>query len=408
MAEVRPESRAAGPGIPGQRHRDRERVPENQASCEWAEFFPEYRRILCSHLEHPQEGWRLEAERLGKKMVAAGLGPEALIGLHADVFDRCVPRRGASHEQEKLALEILIEAIMAFTLEYRRLAEWRGQEQERMASHARVLEGLNRDLLAVHQELAKRHEDLRKSHDALGRLAQQKADLLATVTHEIRTPLTSVLGYGEFLEEGTYGPLTPDQAEILHRMMQGGRDVLALINTLLDLSRLESGRLRLDVQAVELPDVIAQAAETVRAQTMRKHQILSTDGVAGTLPPVRGDPLRIFEILMNILGNAVKFTPDGGRIEIGATPREGEVEVWVRDTGPGIDPEFQKQVFEKYTQTRNGARRYGGSGLGLALCRELVTLHGGRIWVESEPGKGATFRFTLPTWSQGETPTGAK
>ena len=104
----------------------------------------------------------------------------------------------------------------------------------------------------------------------------------------------------------------------------------------------------------------------------------------------------MLEILINIVGNAVKFTPDGGHIDIGAAKRNGEIEVWVRDTGPGIDADQIKQLFEKYSQTRSGARRYGGSGLGLALCRELVALHGGRIWVDSVPGEGATFRFTLP------------
>lgn len=381
--------------------------PLGSAAAEWKRFEPDYQRILSSHLAKPEERWRLEAEELGKKMVDAGLGPEVLIALHAEVFDHCVARADLLPEQEKLALEILIEAIMAYTMEYRRLAESRGREQERMTSHARVLEGLNRDLIAVHQELAERHEDLRKSHADLARLAQQKADLLATVTHEIRTPLTSVLGYGEFLEEGTYGDLNPEQADILHRMMQGGRDVLALINTLLDLSRLEAGRLHLDVGPLSLAEAIAQAAETVRAQAMRKRQTVEASEVQPDLPLVRADSLRVLEVLINILGNAVKFTPDDGRIVVGAAPRNGEVEVWVRDTGPGIDPEYQKQVFEKYTQARNGARRFGGSGLGLALCRELVMLHGGRIWVDSEPGKGATFRFTLPRWREEHHESGA-
>lgn len=402
MAEVKANAQSADPCPP----RMTWSGPVGGAA-EWKRFEPDYERILRSHMANPEERWRLEAEDLGKKMVEAGLGPEVLIGLHAEVLDQCVTRAELLPVQEKLALEILIEAIMAYTLEYRRLAESRGREQERMSSHARVLEGLNKDLIAVHQELAERHEDLRKSHADLGRLAQQKADLLATVTHEIRTPLTSVLGYGEFLEEGTYGDLNPEQADILHRMMQGGRDVLALINTLLDLSRLEAGRLHLDIQPLALAEAIAQAAETVRAQAMRKRQILETSEVAPDLPLIRGDSLRVLEVLMNILGNAVKFTPEGGRIVIGAAPRNSDVEIWVRDTGPGIDPEYQKQVFEKYTQARNGARRFGGSGLGLALCRELVALHGGRIWVDSEPGRGATFRFTLPMWKEGHQEPGA-
>ncbi len=369
----------------------------------WAPFDERYTHILRSHLDLPRETWRLEAERLGRRMVASGLGPEDLIGMHAAVVDQCLPALGGRDaRKEKLALEILIEAMMAFALAYYQRALASGKETERLAAHARTLEGLNRDLADVHRELAEKHEDLTRSHEELGRLAQQKSDLLATVTHEIRTPLTSVLGYGEFLEDGTYGDLNPEQADILHRMMQGGRDVLLLINRILDLSRLEAGRLRLDRQVMSLREVAEHAIEAIHAQALRKHLDVAIAGIPADLPPVFADSLRVLEILVNLLGNAVKFTPEGGRIEIGAALRGDEVEVWVSDTGPGIDAEQQKEIFERYAQARHGARRYGSSGLGLALCKELVALHGGRIWVESEPSRGATFRFTLPRYREPE------
>ncbi|MBU6427760.1 MAG: hypothetical protein KGR26_01995 [Cyanobacteria bacterium REEB65] len=354
----------------------------------------EYEQILCVHLVEPAEHWRFSASDLGKRMVARGMGPEMLAAIHGEALRRC--RGGAP----ALANEILLEAMLAFALEYYQRAELHLADKNRLAAHAKTLEGLNRDLLALQEEMSERNEQLRQSHAELGRLAAQKSDLLATVTHEIRTPLTAILGYGEFLEEGTYGELNPEQIEILHRMTQGGKDLLDLVNRILDLSRLEAGRLVLDRQPIHIEEAMAQASEHVRALALRKKLTLMLREIPPNLPLVWGDFLRVVEILQNLLGNAVKFTPEGGTIEVGAKPAGEWVEVWVRDTGPGIMPEEQRRVFEKYTQAAEGARRYGSSGLGLALCRELVNLHGGAIWVESEPARGATFWFTLPIWRE--------
>ncbi|MBI6545764.1 MAG: HAMP domain-containing histidine kinase [Cyanobacteria bacterium NC_groundwater_1444_Ag_S-0.65um_54_12] len=354
----------------------------------------EYGQIICAYLAQPSERWRYEAGALGKQLVALQQGPEVLLKLHTLALQRCPP----SLALQTAPMEILLEAMMAFAMEYYRLAEERKKEQERLTTHARVLENLNRDLMELHHELAEKHEDLQTSHRKLSLLLQQKSDLLATVTHEIRTPLTSILGYGEFLEDGTYGVLNPEQAEVLHRIIQGGKDMLLLIDTILDLSRLEASRLQLDQQSVQLPAIVYHAAEQIRSQAIRKHLALDISNVPATLPAIWADSLRVLEILVNLLGNAVKFTPESGRIEIGAIPKNEWVEVWIRDSGPGIEPEQQRQLFEKYTQASADARRYGGSGLGLALCKELVVLHGGKIWIESEVGKGATFRFTLPVF----------
>ena len=360
----------------------------------------EYERILCGHLAHPAERWRFAAGELGKQMVARGLGPDVLVAVHAEALCSC--RAGVS----ALAGEILLEGMLAFALEYYQLAAARLAERERLGAHARTLEGLNRDLLALGREMAERQEDLQQSHAELGRLSAQKSDLLATVTHEIRTPLTAILGFGELLEEGTYGDLNPEQAEVLHKMIQGAKDLLTLVNRILDLSRIEAGRLLLDRQPSSVREILEQAVEPVRPLALRKRLELKLLPVPAQLPPVWADFLRVVEILTNLLGNAVKFTPEGGEIEVGARLSGEWVEVWVRDTGPGIEPEQQRRIFEKFAQTPEGARRYGSSGLGLALCRELVTLHGGQIWIESEPNRGATFRFTLPVWRQPELEAG--
>lgn len=371
-----------------------ERLSERQQMRGPGDLTAEYERVLCAHLVAPAEKWRFAAAELGKRMVAAAMGPEMLVALHTEALSRC--RSGAS----ALASEILLEAMLAFALEYYQLAEARLKEKEHLAAHTRVIEGLNRDLMALQEEMAERHEDLQQSHAELGRLAAQKSDLLAAVTHEIRTPLTAILGYGEFLEEGTYGELNPEQAEILHRMIQGGKDLLFLVNRILDLSRIEAGRLALDRQPLDVREALEQASEQVRPLALRKKLTLEIAPLTPDLPAVWADAIRVVEVLVNLLGNAIKFTPGGGAIEAGARQAGDWIELWVRDTGPGIEPDEQRKVFEKYAQTREGLRRYGSSGLGLALCRELVNLHGGRIWIESEPHKGATFYFTLPIWKE--------
>jgi signal transduction histidine kinase len=334
-------------------------------------------------------------------MVEVGIEPEALIGLHGAALDRLVPGgTGPSPDQEKLAQEILLATMMACALGYCHLAASRARDREAIAAHARTLEARNQDLSASQRDLSARHEKLVHTRETLRSLAQQQSDLLATVAHEVRTPLTSVLGYGEFLEEGTYGNLNPEQADILHRMVQGGRDVLQLINRLLDLSRLEAGRLVLDRQALKLGSVARAAIESVQGQALRKRQTLSC-AIPADLPPVWADSLRLLEILVNLLGNAVKFAPEGGSVAVGARTADDSAEIWVRDSGPGIAAEAQRQLFEKFAQAPDGTRRYDSSGLGLALCKELVSLHGGRIWVDSQPGQGCTFRFTIPLYQEG-------
>lgn len=361
----------------------------------------EYQATLCRYVQTPSEEDRRRAHELGKRFLKADCGPETLLNVHATALRGCETQDGPTLVTR--ANQVLAEASSAFIQEYRHQADQHREDAECYRSYARILEILNQDVMRLNQELNERHDELRKAHDEQLRLNQQKTDLLNMVSHEIRTPLTALLGYGEFLEEGTYGPLNPDQLEVVHKMTQSGKDLLLLLNNLLDLSRLEAGRLTLDRQPTPVADLIAHAVDQVEPLARRKELTLDVCCVPLDLPLVWVDPLRIIQVLVNLLGNAIRFTEPQGSITIGAEHKVDLIEVWVRDTGIGITPEAQQRLFQRFSQVES-VRRYGGTGLGLSITKELLALHGGTISVESEPGKGATFRFTLPVWNEQDHP----
>ncbi|MNK75702.1 Non-motile and phage-resistance protein [compost metagenome] len=375
-----------------------------QISTQWVaeetykDLLGSYQELLCAYLAHPEDSMRKRAARLGRSMIARDLGPDVLIAVHHEALRNC-PRDGGE-DSVKRAGDLLVEALYAFTSAYRDLARERQEDVQRLERYTKALESFNQDMVRLNHELQEQKAELTRSKDELQSLANQKSDLLSTVSHEIRTPLTSLLGYGEFLEEGLYGEMHPQQIEILHRMVQGGRDLLELINNLLDMSKLEANRIELHCEPVRISILISNALEKVAPLAQRKGVSLSALPIPDDFPLVEVDAMRIIQVLVNLVGNAVKFTDPGGSVEVGARQVGNEVQVYVTDTGIGIPIDEQKRLFERFTQAEN-IKRYGGTGLGLAISRELIALHGGRIWVESTPQKGATFTFTLPIWHEG-------
>jgi signal transduction histidine kinase len=215
------------------------------------------------------------------------------------------------------------------------------------------------------------------------------------MSHELRTPLNAVIGFSEVLAEGMFGELNDKQAEYLTDILESGRHLLSLINDILDLSKVEAGRMELDWSEFDLPSAIDTALLLVRERATRKG-IEVGRAVDEHLGIVSADERKVKQVLLNLLSNAVKFTPDGGRIDVRAGVRDGAAEIAVTDTGVGIAPADQEAVFEEFRQVGASAKRVEGTGLGLALSRKFVELHGGRIWVASELGRGSTFTFTLP------------
>ncbi|TME26659.1 MAG: GAF domain-containing protein, partial [Chloroflexi bacterium] len=226
--------------------------------------------------------------------------------------------------------------------------------------------------------------------------SRHKSEFLATMSHELRTPLNAIIGFSEALLEQMFGPVNPKQMEYLNDVLGSGKHLLTLINDILDLSKIEAGRMDLDVDRFSLVEALNNGITMIRERASR-HAIKVTLDVAPDLDLIEADPRKVKQVLFNLLSNAVKFTSDGGRVDVIARRANGDAVIAVRDTGIGIAPEDQSRIFEEFQQARRQSERSReGTGLGLALAKRFVELHGGRIWVESAVGKGSTFTFTLP------------
>jgi signal transduction histidine kinase len=225
--------------------------------------------------------------------------------------------------------------------------------------------------------------------------SRHKSEFLANMSHELRTPLNAIIGFSEVLAERMFGDVNAKQAEYLQDILESGRHLLSLINDILDLSKIEAGHMELEPADFDLPGAIENALTLVRERATRRGITLGST-IDKRLGLIRGDERKVKQILLNLLSNALKFTPEGGRIDVGGR-LDGEVaEVSVADTGIGIAPSDQEAVFEEFRQVGAAERKAEGTGLGLALSRKFVELHGGKIWVRSELDHGSTFTFTLP------------
>jgi signal transduction histidine kinase len=220
------------------------------------------------------------------------------------------------------------------------------------------------------------------------------------MSHELRTPLNAVIGFSEVLLDRMFGELNPKQDEYLQDILASGRHLLSLINDILDLAKIEAGRMELEVTDFHLPQAIDNAITLIRERAARRAITLEVD-VDPRLGEIKGDERKVKQVLLNLLSNAIKFTPEGGRVKVQAGLADGFAEISVVDTGVGIAPEDHEAVFEEFRQVGSDyAKKHEGTGLGLTLSRRFVELHGGKIWVKSQLGQGATFTFTLPvtTW----------
>ena len=225
--------------------------------------------------------------------------------------------------------------------------------------------------------------------------SRHKSEFLASMSHELRTPLNAVIGFSEVLIDRTFGELNDRQDEYLHDIWRSGRHLLELLNEILDLSKVEAGRMELERSTVVVEDALGYAVSMVRERATG-HGIAVRVDVAGDAMVAHTDELRLKQILLNLLSNAVKFTPDGGAVHVRASRHDDELWVTVTDTGFGVAPEDRERIFESFQQGGRGIAREEGTGLGLTLTRRIVELFGGRLWLESEVGVGSTFGFALP------------
>jgi signal transduction histidine kinase len=259
------------------------------------------------------------------------------------------------------------------------------------------VEVANRDELgALAANLNRMSDELGHLYRALETANRHKSEFLANMSHELRTPLNAVIGFSEALQERMFGELNEKQAEYVGDIHSSGKHLLSLINDILDLSKIEAGRMELELSEFQLPDVLETAITLVRERAMRRGITLGLD-VAPGVGSIRADERKIKQVMLNLLSNAVKFTPEGGSVRVAAKPDREAIEVSVTDTGVGIAPEDQALVFEEFRQVGSDhARKAEGTGLGLALTRKFVELHGGSIRLQSAVGRGSTFTFTLP------------
>jgi signal transduction histidine kinase len=225
--------------------------------------------------------------------------------------------------------------------------------------------------------------------------SKHKSEFLANMSHELRTPLNAILGFSEVLSERMFGEINEKQAEYLNDILESGRHLLSLINDILDLSKIEAGRMELEATDFDLPSAIENTLSLIRERAHRRAITLARN-IDQRLAMIRGDERKVKQVLLNLLSNALKFTPEGGQIGVRAEFRDGAAEISVTDTGVGIAPEDQEAVFEEFRQVGTASKKVEGTGLGLAISRKFIELHGGKIWVKSQVGLGSTFAFTLP------------
>jgi signal transduction histidine kinase len=260
---------------------------------------------------------------------------------------------------------------------------------------ARRLEVANRDEIgSLAAKVNRMSDELERVHRELETASRHKSDFLATMSHELRTPLNAIIGFSEVLQEQMFGDLNERQLAYVDDVLEAGKYLLSLINDVLDLAKIEAGRMDLELSEVAVTDVLRSAVSMYSERTSRGGVELNLTTEPEEIT-IAADERRLRQIVFNLLSNAVKFTPAHGRIDVSARLENDHIEIEVADTGPGIAAADLDTIFEEFEQTSEG-KQAEGTGLGLPLSRKLVELHGGRLWAESTPGRGSTFHLTLP------------
>jgi signal transduction histidine kinase len=278
------------------------------------------------------------------------------------------------------------DELQALAEEFNRMT---AQLRESYAGLEKKVEERTRDLNVALAQLEEKGRELET-------VSRHKSEFLANMSHELRTPLNAIIGFSEVLQEQMSGELNEAQMGYVGDVLEAGQHLLSLINDILDLSKIEAGRMELDLGNVSVPQAL-NSGLTMHGERAERNGITLTLAVGPEVGSIRADERKVRQVIFNLLSNAVKFTPPGGHVDVSACVADGMVEVSVADTGPGIAREDHEQIFEEFQQARgfsHGSRE--GTGLGLTLSRQFIELHGGRLWVESEQGAGSTFRFTLP------------
>jgi signal transduction histidine kinase len=269
------------------------------------------------------------------------------------------------------------------------------QTNEELEEKARQLTAQKTEVERKNVEVELAKQELEEKAEQLAMTSRYKSQFLANMSHEFRTPLNAIIGFSELLDEQTMGPLNERQKEFVGYVMQGGRHLLALINDILDLSKVEAGRMQLSCDWVAPDALVEDVRQMVKplADKQGVHLILK---VAEGLPPVYADPIRVKQILYNLLSNGIKFNHRHGKVELTVSCQDDQLSWCVADSGVGIRDEDMSRLFREFERIEHRGPKSEGTGLGLALTKRLVELHGGSIHVESTVGQGSTFTVRLP------------
>jgi signal transduction histidine kinase/HAMP domain-containing protein len=354
------------------------------------------RRRLVDAIESISEGFALydADDRLVlcnsryKEILYPGLGDAMVPGTPFETIVRRAAERGLVENAKGRIEEWVAKRLASHRSPSGAQVQHRNRDRWIQISERKTEDG---STVAVYSDIT----ELKVARDQAVRAAEAKSQFLANMSHELRTPLNAVLGYAELIQDGIYGEVPAKIQEVLERIRQNGRHLLGLINDVLDLSKIEAGQLTLSPVDYSMRELVLDVVSATEALAAEKQLALAVD-VPADLPAGQGDERRITQVLMNLLSNAIKFT-DAGSVSICAKVEDGTFVVAVSDTGPGIAAEHQARIFGEFQQVDSSSTRTkGGTGLGLAITKRIVELHGGRIWVESAPGQGSTFAFSLP------------
>lgn len=319
-------------------------------------------------------------------------------GLHPISEPEESPSEKSESNQTKIRIPIKIQEQVLGCIDLEEPLTGKGWDEQDVG----MVESIAQDLgLAL--QTTQTHQITQRALDEMREADRLKSQFLANMSHELRTPLNSIIGFSRVILKGIDGPITETQEQDLQAIYNAGQHLLGLINDILDVSRIEAGKMELTFTEIDLKEIIRGVMSTAVGLVKDKPIRLDSE-VPEDLPNIRADNIRVRQVLLNLVSNAAKFTQEG---EISLTARVLEEDgadtilITVSDTGPGIEPEDQEKLFEPFSQVDDSpTRKTGGTGLGLSICRHLVELHGGRIWVDSVPGEGSIFAFTLPVEPQ--------